>query len=275
MGEGVHRVQRYKVPFEKNATDFWKNSEDSRTFFNIRIDNWGELVGDSNIPNSLLGYAIYLATFMHYDNVLYEKQGDRIPLLLEDLPKILNKSESTVKREVKKLKKTNLIKDKVITFNNKEYEGFEMSKQYFYRGKYSEGKKDTAKTFNDTVRQVYHDNNPTTVAFIAKLIPFIHKTSNILCTNPTANLKYESLSHLRVVDIAAITGLSEKQTGAMLNKTKFNNIGSFARTTILGKVLYKMNPDLATKQRGVTVESVRAEFTSKENKFTVKSGGTF
>ena len=262
MMHNNYTPKRIPYPYERKAV---KNNciRDTRTFFNVKVDAWRKLEGISSVT---VGYALMLSTYMHYDNVLYLKENDRIPASNEELCILLGKSQRTVTRELVKLISCGLVKDTEVEHRGKKYPAFEMSKEFFYRGSHKwNGKARTAKTFISTMRQVYQENGASTLAFVAKLIPFVDKHSNIICKNPDRDVKYHECITLRVCDIAIIVGINEKRAANLLRTTKFDGYHAFSRTRIGNSVLFKMNPDLVTRQEGMTAEAVRAEFTSKEN----------
>lgn len=262
--EVVPWIKRRELEFYENKAVQYAERADKRSFFNVKLEAWTQLRG---IQNRTLGYAIVLSSYMHYDNVIFPQKHSKVPISEEELYSLLEISSSTSRRVLNDLKQHGLLESVVITVKGKEYSAMKMSEEFFYRGKHSEnGEEKTIKTFNDTIQELYFEHGASGVAFIAKLLPYIDKISNLIVRNPFRNPNIEPPINLRVVDIAEVTNLSVKQTSKHLRELKYEDISAFSRIRAGNNVMFRLNPEIATKVAGITSEAVLAEFISQENR---------
>ncbi len=258
-------AERLPYPFEKKAIDFQLKGEDDRLFFNCKVEQWEKL---TSLKNKTMGYAVVLATYIHYDNVIYSKSYGKIPADKEDLRELLGGSKATVTRVIKDLTEAELIEEVTETFQGKNYQGYKMNPAYFYRGAHADnGKGQTTKGFNETIRELYNENGAAAVAFIAKLFPYIDKWSNLLVWNPYRSVRYDDPINLNFEDLMEVTGSSKGLVAKYLNIT-FDGKRVFSKIKDGKNIIYKLNPDIATKTSGLTKEAIRAEFIARprENK---------
>lgn len=255
--------QRIPQPYEKMAVQRYMGREDKRSFFNVKIEAWQKLKG---IKNRALGYAIVLSTFMHYDNVVYTKKSSKIPVAPDELYLLLKISEATAKRVLAQLKENDLISEVSVTYGGKVYPAIKLNTAYFYRGSHSEnGKTKTIKAFNETIQELFFEHGASSIAFIAKLMPYVDKVSNLIVFNPHRDIKYEPPEFLSISDISKVTGISARQATTHLRELRYGNSVAFTRINAGKRVMFKLNPDIATKTAGVTTDAVKAEFIAREN----------
>ncbi len=88
------------------------------------------------------------------------------------------------------------------------------------------------------------ENKPEHIGLIYKLIPYIHKYSNVLCSNPNEVVpsKRRKLNRKQIADIAGVTpAYVTRVTGSMIYREK----SVFAKvTTATDGTFYMLNPTI-------------------------------
>lgn len=254
--EGIYIQQPKHEFYGLKATDIYTKREDDRLFFNCKVEQWEQLTA---LQNKTMGYAVVLATYIHYDNVIYSKSYGKIPADKEDLQELLEVSPATITRVIKVLTEAELVEEVTVTYNGRKYLGYKMNPVYFYRGAHADnGRGQTTKGFNETIRQLYKENGAAAVAFVAKLFPYIDKETNIIVNNPYRNPD-EINSNLTFDDLRKVTGLSKQELSKKL-KVRFNGVRILLPFIEERKRNYILNPDIATKTSGVTSDRMRQLF---------------
>ncbi len=267
----VHYQKRQLEPFETAPCTFWKKEGDDRTFFNVKMENWEQFISDSSITNANLGHALYLSSFMHYDNILYAQERNKIPLAADGVTELLKVSKRSAMKVIASLQEAGLLSAEIKEVGGKQYNCYKLNDTYFYRGAFN--KKDgnynhTAKAFNAVIQQLYLENNAATLAFIAKMLPFLDKQTNIICLNPNRDIDYDVLLHMKLDDAAKIAGISRQAAANIVNKAKYHGIWAFAKVITGKTVRYKLNPEISTRQAGVTAFADEVMFHSVEGSYT-------
>lgn len=270
LAEDVQYFRRKREPYESKCT-FWKKEGDDRTFFNTRMENWEQFINSNAISNALVGHALYLATYMHYDNIIYHNERDKYPANAEGIAEIMGLSKRSATKILKDLQAAGLITVETKEVLDKQFTCYKLNDTYFYRGQFvKDGGKynHTTKAFNLVIQQLYLENNAATLAFIAKMLPFLDKETNILAVNQHRDINFEALQHMKLEDAAKIAGISRQAASNIINKAKYHGIWAIAKIITGKTVRYKLNPDIATRQAGVTAFADSEMFRSIEGSYT-------
>lgn len=202
---------------------------------------------------------MYLVTFMDYDNKLRygSKYGDkhRELMTVKDLSEVLRISP----------KQAIIVKDKltasgaVIIDNN---DNMTINPELVYKGKLNKTyKQNSARVFEDTVKELYERSNVrehARLAIFIQLLPYINIYHNSICFNPEEK-DARLIEPLSMADICRVLGLAAKnarRTEGELFKISVAGeyiIGKFLR---YGKYSYCINPRLYYK--GSNIEDLKA-----------------
>lgn len=236
-------------------------AKDKRHFFNVKMEKWKEF---SELDNFLTGYALFLGTFMKNDGCLYKNEKSQYPVDPEELHTLLRKHERTGKTVLHGLISNNLATIVTVAVNGRAYPALKMSDSVFYRGSHADnGKKKTAKVFNEVIQELYYKNNAKAVSFIAKLIPHLDRESNTLCFNPNRR-SYEDILYMSRADIAEATGVSEKQVSTLIRSISYGDYKALASWNVGNKKSTVMNPEISTRQRGIAAKELMDRFRIKK-----------
>ncbi|MEQ2877228.1 helix-turn-helix domain-containing protein [Enterococcus asini] len=270
-GEVVHTEQfRHSVMHtERNITVFYrKNEADPRTFLNVRLSAFPVLVDKLSCP--LLGHAVMLASFMKYDGYLYQYENSRYPLEKDQLAELLGISRSTLSRNLNALERAEVLAPKKLVVYGKECNAYQMNPVFFYRGKYGRKGKagTTAKVFTETIRGLYVESGAAKTGFFCKLLPYLDKELNVICSNPRRNSDYELAKPLGVVEIAEVTDTAVGRVTDYLRSMRYANKFAFAKLSAgVGtgrKIMFIMSPELAARTRGLPTDEIMKYFDTLE-----------
>ena len=248
--------------WEKKATFYKKNEVDSRTFLNVRLSAFPILAEE--LSCTLLGHAIFLATLMKYDGCLYQFENSKLPLQRKELAEIMAVNKNTLARTMKQLIAAEVLQEVKVMKAGKEVKAIKMNPVYFYRGQRNDsGKAEvTTKLFTETMQQLYAENGAAKVGFFCKLLPYLDRDTNIICSNPQRVIKKEAAKPLGIEEIAAVTGVDKGNVSRYLNHTQYSGKYAFAKTSAgAGKrVLFTMSPELAAKTKGTPAPEIMQQF---------------
>lgn len=266
-GEVVHAEQfRHSVMHtERNITVFYrKNEADPRTFLNVRLSAFPILADKLSCP--LLGHAVMLASFMKYDGCLYQHENSRYPVEKNELAEAMGVSLRTLSRAINQLKANDILQEVTLPIYGKECKAFKMNPDFFYRGKYERKKNSgkTAKLFLETVQCLYKENGAAQTGFFCKLLPYLDKELNVICSNPNRNNKFELAIPLGVEEIAEVTGTAVGNVSQYLSRMRYENKFAFAKLSAGAgtgrKVLFIMSPELAARTGGLPTAEIMKYF---------------
>ena len=158
-----------------------------------------------NLNDPAIAKLIFLSTYLNGNGFLADSKGK--PIHKEDLPELLGINSRGVRRFIYESKKNMYIyeKDKLIYFNQ----------NIFFRGISNGNCTNYMKLYLTAIRSLYRAS-PKTLAFSARMIPYVNIEYNILCFNPTEkNIK--NIRGLKLIDLAKALNVS------IHNVTRFRN----------------------------------------------------
>lgn len=130
--------------------------------------------------------ALYLSSFMNYDNVLVEGATRHKIIYEEDLQRIFRLSRTETFKTKKELMDIGFL---IINENKTLYINEEMCK----KGDVCKSKKSSkARIFNEAIKEMYENSVPTEhrkLALLFKLLPYINLKHNIVCDNITEEIR--------------------------------------------------------------------------------------
>lgn len=161
-----------------------------------------------DIDPATLARLTLLSTYLDYQNRLMV--NEQIPMRKTDLPRILNLSERAAKGFIA------AVQGKFLSVRN----GYLYLSKEYYKGESEKYKKDQKqKLFIDSTRQLYYALKPTQhkyFGYIVKVIPFINREFNILCSNPDERV-YDRIIPLTIGEICEILDYDPSNSARLLD----------------------------------------------------------
>lgn len=250
--------------YEQKAVYYQKNADDPRTFLNVKLSDFPRLASALNCTQ--LGHAVYMAAFMKYDGILYRYDNSKYPMTRKELAEVMNVSQRTLARTLNQLKAKNVVAEVTVNGAGKRMQVFKMESAYFFRGgRQQEGRSGaTAKLFTDTMRQLYQQNGAAKTGFFCKLLPYLDRDTNTICSNPRRDITIEPAKPLGVKDISELTNLSIANVSEYIRSMQYENKFAFARMSAgVGKgkkLLFIMSPELASCTKGLPTTEIMKYF---------------
>lgn len=178
------------------------------------------LFNELNLKLPTITRLVYLATYIDYnsgeENVLV-KHGKNYKLeylTRKDLKELLNLTDRTFNNFLKEAKEKNLL----YCVDKKHY----LSPNYFSRGVCPFNRKEYARIFINTTRELYtksKSSQHSNLAYVFQLIPYIHYDTNVLCRNPREQ-NTKLLEKLSLKDICEMLGLGTTSKSLTLFKRR-------------------------------------------------------
>lgn len=182
-------------------------------------------------------YLLVLSTYMDYEGRLVRSERDHTPLRQRDMIDALQ-LKRTQKSAVSKFVKAAL---NYGIMQRDEDGAYRIAHGVHFRGKNQDGA-DVVRAYNTQVRALAAANKAQHVGFVYKLLPYMHKTSNILCSNPD-ELEPSKVAKLRRKDLAQLTGVHEDSISRVIRSMQIEGRPVFAKiTTATNGTFYMLNP---------------------------------
>ena len=155
-----------------------------------------------NLTNAEIARLVYLATYLDFDSdFLMKNVTKKTKLTVEDLPKTLNICKRSVDYLISKLSSLDIIK---IENNN-----IKINKEIFSKGSIdykhlkTESNKEVIRLYKYIIRKLYNNCSPKQhkkLAYIFKLVPWINKRYNVVCSN----IYEEEIDEVQVLSLSEI-----------------------------------------------------------------------
>lgn len=130
--------------------------------------------------------ALYLSSFINYNNMLVEGTTRPFPIYEEDLQRILRLSRTETFNTKKELLNLGFL----IVNENKT---LSINEDYCKKGEISKNKNSSkARIFNDAIREMYEKSTPNEhkkLALLFRMLPYINLKHNIVCNNITEEVR--------------------------------------------------------------------------------------
>lgn len=186
-------------------------------YFKERIDRKKFKI-DSE-ASSDLARLIYSLTYMDFDRVLKTESGAYIDKSV--LFKIMNVDRKIFNKWFDKM-----IGDNIFMYIDNTYISV-MSEEYIKGDLPQIRNHHYTKMYNDTIKEIYevnHGKNMNAMGLIFKMIPYIHKDTNAICSNPKCR-DAEKIKYITAGQVAKELGYSDKilQMEKMFSKFRLSN----------------------------------------------------
>lgn len=213
----------------KEQQEGFKKHSDNQKEYNAVKEEYGEFYFKERIDrkkfkinneeSSDLARLIYSLTFMDYNRILVTESGAYIDKSV--LFKIMNVDRKIFNKWFQKM-----IDDNIFMYLNDSYIAV-MSEEYI-KGNLPDTKNNPyIKLYNDTIREIYESNkgkNMNAMGLIFKMISYIHKDTNAVCSNPKCK-DVDKIKYITAGQIAKELGYSDKilQMEKMFSKFRLAN----------------------------------------------------
>lgn len=213
----------------KEQQEGFKKHKESQEKYNESLEQYGEFYFKERIDNkkfkilneenSDLARLIYSLTYMNYDRILVTESGAYIDKSV--LFKIMNVDRKIFNKWFDKM-----LEDNIFMYINETYISV-MSEEYIKGNLPEIRSRNYTKLYNDTIREIYETNkgkSMNAMGLIFKMIPYIHKDTNAICSNPKCK-DADKIKYITAGQISKELGYGDKilQMERMFSKFRLSN----------------------------------------------------
>lgn len=189
----------------------------------------------SVLTSAQCGYLLVLSTYITYDGLIVNNERDDTPMSQARMLKTLQLRES------QRSTLTDFLSVCVdYGIMRRESDGYYISEGFHTKG--SPASDRVVRSYITKLREMASENKPEQLGFIYKLLPYIHKTSNMLCENPN-ELQPSKVRKLNRKRLAELAGVSPDYVTQLTRRMTYNGKSVFAKiTTPTDGTFYMLNP---------------------------------
>lgn len=257
--EGIEVIHKGKI----NSSFTYKTG---RKFSFIKDEAARELMLKLEFKD--IGYLVQLSTYADYDGILLPSVRAKKPLVSwADFQKVLGMTRAEyAKAVVQRLLIAEALIEIEVELQGVRYNSYKISPNFFLRGSIpKKDRKAVTKSYSKGMRAVYSENKQASTGWLAILLPFLDKETNILIKNP-AKLATEDGVPLSLQEIADNTGISKQIVAKRIREMKVVGFPVFETIITEGsKIKYKVNPLVANKMSLEVEQSAIKEFCMRGN----------
>ena len=195
--------------------------------------------------------ALYLCSYMNYDNLLVEGKTHHKPIYESDLIRIWNISRAEMFNTKKELIDLGIL----IVNENKT---LSISENFCKKGELMKNIKDEkARIFNDAIREIYKKAKPSEhkkLALLYKMLPYINLKWNMVCSNIDEEIK----DLVQPIDVKTLCKLLNQSNVTKLKKDLLsltvNGRPVVLMASVMNKSIILINP--AVYYKGTRLEDV-------------------
>lgn len=195
--------------------------------------------------------ALYLCSYMNYDNLLVEGKTHHKPIYESDLIRIWNISRAEMFNTKKELIDLGIL----IVNENKT---LSISENFCKKGELMKNIKDEkARIFNDAIREIYEKAKPSEhkkLALLYKMLPYINLKWNMVCSNIDEEIK----DLVQPIDVKTLCKLLNQSNVTKLKKDLLsltvNGRPVVLMASVMNKSIILINP--AVYYKGTRLEDV-------------------
>jgi len=189
----------------------------------------------STLTSAQCGYLLVLSTYITYEGLIVKSERDLTPMTQIDMLKALSLRESQRSTLTDFL--TVCIDFGII---RKKSEGYYIADGFHTKGTPPSDR--VVRSYITKLREMASENKPEQIGFIYKLLPYIHKTTNMLCDNPN-ELHPSKVRKLNRKELAEIAGVNVSYVSRATTTMIYNGKSVFAKiTTPTDGTFYMLNP---------------------------------
>ena len=213
---------------------FMQRAEGRKAAFTFNGMNMMKYVG-SVLSAAQCGYLLTLSTYVNYSGQLVRSERDHSPIKQVHMIELLGlkpSQKSTVSDFV-----AAALNYGIMTFDGSHYS---IANELHFKGK-AEG--DVVRAYVTQLRSLAQNNKPEHIGFIYKLLPYVHKTSNVLCSDPN-ELDFTRIQRLTRNELAAAANVKPTYVSKAAKAMTVDGLSVLAKITTAQGTFYMLNPTL-------------------------------
>lgn len=199
------------------------------------------------------GYLLILASYLSYDGVIVRSENDPEPMTTADMRQVLRLTgtkESTFYDFLDACLAYGIITEKS--------GGYAITRQFHFKGRADNDR--VVRTFINRLRALYSEVSAHDIGILYRLIPHIHKESNILCANPEEPVP-SKVRKLNRKQLAEVVGVKPDIVTRAVKRMIFDGHSVFAKvTTATDGTFYMLNPSVFRRKDSEFDPAVRGIF---------------
>lgn len=222
--------------------------KDRRHFSFTHMQNIREITGD--LSNIYCGYIVMLQPYIEWQTNRLVK-GNTL-LQRKHLASILCVSERTVKTVVTELK------EREILFEQTD-RSFTINERYHFRKKAGAEVDSLIKMFFSSLKKF--NVKPADLGFVYKLLPYVHYTSNIICSDALSK-DFSSVGSMNIREISEVVGMDRNRAAEVLTRLHAAGVvhSPGAKTRGEREANVVLNPYVFYRQKGLPNDTLRHMF---------------
>lgn len=181
------------------------------------------------------GYLLILSSYIDFDGLIIRSENNKTPMSPADMQRALRASQSTFYDFLDACTAHGIITES-------DDGRFYVTPLFHFRGK-TDGDR-VVMTMITKLREMYSEVSAHDIGLLYRLIPYIHRDSNILCANP----EEQSAKHVRKFNrkqLADAVGVSPALISRATSRMVFRGKSVFAKiTTATDGTFYMLNPQI-------------------------------
>ncbi|MBO0602714.1 hypothetical protein I2483_13685 [Sporosarcina sp. E16_3] len=205
------------------------------------------------LTSAQCGYLLVLSSYIDFGGLIVKSENDKVPMSTTDMQRVLKITKTQQSSFYDFLDAC--LSHGIITDSGDGR--FYVTKQFHFRGK-TEGDR-VVMTMITKLREMYAEVSAHDIGLLYRLIPYIHKDSNMLCANPEEN----SPKHVRKFNrkqLAEAIGVSPELISRATGRMVYRGKSVFAKvTTATDGTYYMLNPQVFRRSNvdyDVTVRTI-------------------
>lgn len=181
------------------------------------------------------GYLLVLSSYIDYDGLIVRNENDPTPMSTEEMQHSLRVPQSTFYDFLGACLSHGIITD--------SGDGrFYVTRQFHFRGK-TDGDR-VVKTIIAKLREMYSEVSAHDIGLLYRMIPYIHRDSNILCATPEEQSPRHVLK-LNRKQLAEVADVSPALISRATNRMVYRGKSVFAKiSTATDGTYYMLNPEI-------------------------------
>lgn len=190
------------------------------------------------LTSAQCGYLLVLSTYIKYGGLIVNSERDNSPMSQTDMLAALKL------KETQRSTLTDFLSACAnYGFITRTDEGYSISSGFHFKGN-NVNNDNVVRSYITKLREMASVHKPEEVGFLYKLIPYIHKTSNMLCENPN-ELSSSKVTKLNRKQLAEVTGVNVSYVSRATRTMIYNGKSVFAKiTTATDGTFYMLNPSI-------------------------------
>lgn len=191
------------------------------------------------LTSAQCGYLLVLSTYIKYDSdgIIIRSEREAEPMQQADMLKALGLRDS----------QRSTLTDFLATcidygIMRKQGGGYAINDGFHLKGRPPNDR--VVRSYITKLREMASENKPEQIGFIYKLLPAIHKTSNMLCANPN-EMQPSAVVKLNRKQLAEMAGVNVSYVSRATTTMTYRGKSVFAKiTTATDGTFYMLNPSI-------------------------------